>query len=112
MAAKFEIKKAKDGQYYFNLKAGNGEVILTSEMYKEKRSAESGIESVKKNAANEARYDRRESGSGKHYFALTATNGQDIGRSELYETAGARDKGIDAVKRAAPEARIEDVSAA
>ena len=112
MAAKFEIKKAKDGQYYFNLKAGNGEVILTSEMYKEKRSAEGGIESVKKNALNEARYDRRESGSGKAYFALTATNGQEIGRSELYDSAAARDKGIEAVKRAASEARIEDESAA
>jgi|ERR1044071_647302 uncharacterized protein YegP (UPF0339 family) len=110
MASKFEIKKAKDGQYYFNLKAGNGEVILTSEMYKEKRSAQNGIESVKRNAPQDGRYDRRESGSGKHYFALTATNGQDIGRSELYEATSARDKGIESVKHSAPEARTEDVS--
>ena len=48
MAAKFVIKKAKNGQYYFNLKAGNGETILTSEMYKAKASANNGIQSVKK----------------------------------------------------------------
>lgn len=50
MAGKFEIKRAKDGQFYFNLKAGNGEVIATSEMYKQKASALNGIESVQKNA--------------------------------------------------------------
>ena len=52
MAGKFEIKKAKDGQFYFNLKASNGKVILTSERYGEKRKAKQGIESVRKNAAN------------------------------------------------------------
>lgn len=112
MASNFEIKKAKDGQYYFNLKAGNGEVILTSEMYQEKRSAENGVESVKRNASADARYDRRTSTSGKHYFALTATNGQDIGRSELYESTDARDRGIESVKRNAPQASIQDVTVA
>ena len=43
MTGTFEIKKAKDGQFYFNLKASNGKVILDSEMYKEKSSAENGI---------------------------------------------------------------------
>jgi uncharacterized protein len=109
VAGKFEIKRAKDGQFYFDLKAGNGEVIPTSEMYTEKRSAENGIASVQKNAVDNARYDRHESSSAKPYFALTATNGQDIGRSELFESAPSRDRGIDSN---APEARIEDVSAA
>lgn len=36
MAGKFELKKAKNGQIYFNLKAGNGQIVLKSEMYKEK----------------------------------------------------------------------------
>jgi uncharacterized protein YegP (UPF0339 family) len=43
MAGKFELKKAKDGQFYFNLKASNGEVILTSEMNGAKIDAENGI---------------------------------------------------------------------
>ena len=50
MPGKFEIKRAKDGEYYFNLLAGNHEVILTSEMYKAKASAKNGIESVRKNS--------------------------------------------------------------
>lgn len=49
MAGKFVIKKSKD-QYIFDLKAANGETIATSERYKTKASAKSGIESVKKNA--------------------------------------------------------------
>ncbi|VAW10945.1 UPF0339 protein YegP [hydrothermal vent metagenome] len=52
MAGKFEIKKRKDGQFQFNLKAGNGEIIATSEAYKQKASALKGIESVRKNAAD------------------------------------------------------------
>ena len=52
MAGKFEITKAKNGQFHFNLKAGNGEIIATSEMYESKASAKNGIESVKKNAAD------------------------------------------------------------
>ena len=50
MAGKFELKKRKDGQFQFNLKAGNGEVIATSEAYKQKASALKGIESVRRNA--------------------------------------------------------------
>jgi len=50
--ATFEIKETKNGQYVFNLKAGNGEVIATSEMYTTKAAAKNGIESVKKNATD------------------------------------------------------------
>ncbi|NHZ71831.1 MAG: DUF1508 domain-containing protein [Aquificales bacterium] len=52
MAGKFEVKKRKDGQFMFNLKASNGEIIATSEAYKQKASAMKGIESVRKNAAD------------------------------------------------------------
>ena len=51
MAAKFELYVDKGGEYRFNLKASNGEVIASSEGYKSKASAVNGIESVKKNAA-------------------------------------------------------------
>jgi len=50
MAGKFEVRKRKDGQFYFNLKAGNGEIICTSEAYRQKASAMKGIESVRRNA--------------------------------------------------------------
>lgn len=52
MAGKFEVKKRKDGQFQFNLKAGNGEIVATSEAYKQKASALKGIESVRRNAPN------------------------------------------------------------
>jgi uncharacterized protein YegP (UPF0339 family) len=59
MAAKFEIKKGSNGLYRFNLKAGNGEIILSSETYQSKQGAENGISSVKANAPNDARYERK-----------------------------------------------------
>ncbi|MCW2801522.1 MAG: hypothetical protein JWQ70_2994 [Aeromicrobium sp.] len=58
MAAKFELKKAKSGQYHFNLKAGNGQIIATSEMYESKASALNGIESVRTNAKGAALDDQ------------------------------------------------------
>ena len=50
MAAKYELKKSADGKFHFNLKAGNGEVILSREMYEGKPAAENGIQSVKTNS--------------------------------------------------------------
>jgi uncharacterized protein YegP (UPF0339 family) len=58
MAARFVLKAAAGGQFMFNLKAGNNEVILTSELYTQKASAEAGIESVRKNAPDDARFER------------------------------------------------------
>lgn len=51
MAAKFVLTKSTDGQFRWNLKASNGEIVATSESYKTRASALKGIESVKKNAA-------------------------------------------------------------
>ena len=112
MAAKFELKNGGNGQYMFNLKAGNGEVILTSELYKEKQSASSGIESVKVNAADDARYERKTAKNGQAYFVLKATNGQTIGKSEMYSTVAAMENGIASVKKNGPVARIEDSTTA
>lgn len=56
MAGKFELYEDKSGGFRFRLKAGNGEIIATSESYKTKASAENGIESVKSNAP-EAKVD-------------------------------------------------------
>jgi uncharacterized protein YegP (UPF0339 family) len=52
VAGKFELKKTANGQFHFNLKAGNGEIIATSEMYESKASAQNGIDSLKRNAAD------------------------------------------------------------
>ncbi len=110
MAGKFELKKAKDGQFMFNLKATNGQVILTSELYKTKASAENGIESVRKNASREGAFAVRSNSKGEPYFILNATNGQEIGHSEYYSGKAPMENGIESVKKNAPEAKVEDVT--
>jgi len=107
---KFELRKTANGQFFFNLKASNGQTILTSERYKTKANAENGIASVRKNAADEARYLRKSAKDGKLYFVLTATNGQVIGQSQMYTSAAAVDGGIASVKRNAPGATLEDLT--
>jgi hypothetical protein len=78
--------------------AGNSETILTRELYKAKLSTENGIAPVQKNCALDARYGRKESTNGKHYFKLRAGNHQVIGASEMYATVASRDAGIESVK--------------
>jgi hypothetical protein len=110
MAGKFELRKAKDGQVFFNLKAANGEVILTSEMYKSRAGALNGIESVKKNSAIASRFAKKSNKTGKPYFVLTAANHQVIGQSEAYDSDKACDRGIASVMKSAPKATLSDVT--
>jgi len=91
------FKSDKSGKFYFRLKAGNGEPILASEAYETKASAENGIDSVKKNGPHEERYETKTSTNGKPYFVLKATNGQVIGKSEMYESDASAKKGIASV---------------
>lgn len=105
---KFVITKTGNGSFHFNLKAGNGETILASEAYNSKAACENGMESVRKNASDEANYDRKESAIGKPYFNLKAANHQVIGTSEMYSSTASRDKGIESVKNNAAEATVED----
>lgn len=109
---KFVITKRTNGEFQFNLKAGNGQVILASEGYTTKAACENGIESVKKNSQDDARFERLTSKNDKFYFLLKATNGQSIGSSEMYESTASRDDGIESVKKNAPEAEVDDQSAA
>ena len=112
MAAQFDLKKSSNGKFFFSLKAGNGQVILNSEMYEAKASATNGIESVKKNAPEDARYDRLSAKDGSPYFTLKATNGQVIGQSQMYSSEAARDHGIASCISNAPGASVDDQSAA
>ncbi len=109
MAGKFELKVSSNGKYHFNLKAGNGQIILSSEMYESKAAAENGIASVKKNAGDDARYERKESSNGKPYFSLKASNGQVIGKSEMYESTASMENGIESVKKNGPDADTVEV---
>jgi uncharacterized protein YegP (UPF0339 family) len=110
MAGKFEIKRAKDGQFYFNLKARNGEIILTSETYTTKANVQNGVTSVMTNALLDQRFERKTSKRGEPYFVLKAANGEPIGVSEMYSSLAAMENGVESVKHHAPEARLEDLS--
>lgn len=108
----YEIKTDKSGQFRFNLKAGNGEIILSSEAYVQKASAMSGIESVQKNGPDESKYETRATKSDQPYFVLKAGNGQEIGRSESYSSEAACKNGIASVQKNCVSTTIKDLTEA
>jgi len=120
---KFEIKKAKGG-VMFNLKAGNGEVIATSEIYKTLASCKKGIASVQKNAVagiedltekakaiNNPKFQVYKDKRGQFRFRLKAANGQIIATGEAYKEKEACLNGIESIKKNAPTAEIEEAKA-
>lgn len=107
MAGWYELSSNDKGQFSFVLKAGNGEVILRSEQYESRASAENGIRSVQTNSPQEARYDRKEATDGRSYFNLKAGNHQIIGTSQMYKTPASRDSGIESVKTNGPSSTVK-----
>jgi uncharacterized protein YegP (UPF0339 family) len=105
---KFVITKRKNGEFQFNLLAGNGQVILASEGYASKPSCMNGVKSVMKNAADVKRFESKVARNGKVHFNLKATNGQVIGKSEMYDSSESCENGITSVKKNAPGATIDD----
>lgn len=105
---KFVVSVRKNGEFQFNLLATNGQVILSSEGYTTKTACLNGIESVKKNAQVEARFEVKEAKNGKPFFNLKATNGQIIGSSQMYASERTMKAGIASVMRNAPEAPVID----
>jgi uncharacterized protein len=111
MAGKFEIKTGKTGKVRFNLKASNGQIILTSEAYESRSAANKGITSVKKNAGNDKRFERKTAKDGSTYFVMKAANGEPIGKSEMYKTTRSMENGIASVAKHAPDAPVTDGNA-
>ena len=104
---KFVIKTRINGDYQFDLHAGNGENILTSQGYSTKAACENGVESVRTNAIDTSKFDKNDASNGKFYFNLKAANGQIIGTSQMYASASGRDHGIASVSANAPDAILE-----
>lgn len=117
---KFVVKETNTG-IKFDLKAGNGEVIATSQVYSSKDACLNGIESVKKNSAAANLEDQTVEGyateknpkfevyvdkAGEYRFRLTATNGQIIATGEGYKAKAGCMNGIESVKKNAPDAPI------
>jgi uncharacterized protein YegP (UPF0339 family) len=108
MPAQFKLQLSSNNQFYFSLTAENNEPILASELYTTKAAAMKGIESVRTNAPDDARYARLTSADGKPYFVLKAANHETIGKSETYNTQAAMENGIQAVMRVGPKAPVND----
>ena len=109
---KFVVSQRTNGDFQFSLKADNGQVILSSQGYASKASCTNGIESVRTNSQEDGRFERLTAANGKFYFNLKSSNGQVVGSSQMYEAETGRDNGIESVKRNAPDAKVEDETAA
>lgn len=94
----FEIYQSeKTSKYHFRLKAANGEIILTGQAYKDKGGCANGVESVKKNGADESKFEIKEASDGRKYFVLKSSNGQVIGQSQMYKSESGLKNGIASV---------------
>lgn len=111
MKGYYELKKTDGGKFHFTLKAGNHEIILSSQLYAEKANAENGIESTRTHGPHEARYERKFSAKGEPYYLLKAPNGQIIGTSEMYGSEASRDSGVQSVMSNSPTPTLKDLTA-
>ena len=102
----FQIFKSS-GQYWYHLRADNGEIVQSGEGYTAKSSCENGIRAVQANCQPH----RFESffTAGQYGFNHVAANGEIIGRSEKYTSAQSRDQGIQVILQEALTAHIEDL---
>ncbi|WP_299251919.1 YegP family protein [uncultured Aquimarina sp.] len=105
----FELKNKEGSSYHFTLKAKNGQVILSSEVYNSKAAAVNGIASIQKNAVENGRYERKTAKDGKFFFNLKASNGQVIGSSQMYSSESGMENGINSVKENASEAETTEI---
>lgn len=107
---KFVINKNTNGEYQFDFINNNGEIILSSGEYTRKFMCIKGIESVKLNSQDNAKFNRKTSRTNKRYFNIKAFNGKIIAISKMFDDKLSCDLQIDAFKAKAPEAFIEDRS--
>ena len=118
---KFVINKTKNDGFKFNLKAGNGEIIATSEVYSTESACENGIESVRKNAvegkledqtvenfekATNPKFEVYKDKAGEFRFRLKARNGEIIVTGEGYKAKASCLKGIESIRKNAPDSPV------
>jgi len=108
MAGWFEISMNDKEQFSFVLKAANAQVILRSQQYESKASAQRGVASVQSNAPLDNRYELSTASDGRFYFNLKAGNNQVIGTSQMYAAEAGRTTGIESVKANGPSTDVRD----
>lgn len=110
MSISFEITKTEKGEFHFKVLADDGRTLARSEGYDAKASCTNGIESVRRNALEDKRYELKEASDGRPYFNLKASNGQIIATSPMFADAAARSAAIEALRTNATEAAVNDRS--
>lgn len=107
----FELFQSENNQkFYFNLKAKNGQIIMSSQGYADRNGAKNGIESCKKNSTDDSKFERKTAKNGKFHFSLKAGNGQVIGTSQMYASEAGMENGIESVKKNAGSAETKDTT--
>ncbi|MBI4755986.1 MAG: YegP family protein [Betaproteobacteria bacterium] len=109
MAGKYELKQTDKGQFHFNLKAGNGQVIMSSGMFASRTDAEGAIGLARKHSSDDGRFERKTSSKGEAYFVLTGPDGKMLGRSEMYASVSAMENGVASVVKNGPDAATVEV---
>lgn len=94
---RFDVFRGEDGRFYFNLHAGNGEIVLSSQGYETEAAALNGTFSVTENGLAPDAYELSESADGGAYFNVVAGNGQVIATSEVYSTMSNARRAVDGV---------------
>lgn len=94
---RFDVFRGEDGRYYFNLHAGNGEIVLSSQGYDSEAGALNGTLSVTENGLDPEGYELAESADGGAYFNVVASNGQVIATSEVYSSMSNARRAVDGV---------------
>ena len=106
----YDIKRSDNGLFLFNLTTDKGEVLLTSEMYASKASAEHAISSVRDICAEEKLYEIKPCKDGHHYFVLKATNQVVIGFGEMFPAADEAKKAVKSVVKNGQCSEIWDLT--
>ena len=108
MAPTFELTRNDKGEFYFKLQANAGGTLLRSEGYNAKASASKGIDSVRRNASDDDRYELKTASDGRPFFNLKASNGQVVGTSPMFQDEDARSAAIAEVRTGAAAANVVD----
>ncbi|MDB4940884.1 MAG: hypothetical protein JWP97_418 [Labilithrix sp.] len=90
----FELFDGEDGKAYFHLRAGNGEIMLSSQGYTSSQSAKTGIASVLANGRDDASYEVFATEDERYAFRLVAKNGEVIARGQSYASKGNADRAV------------------
>jgi uncharacterized protein YegP (UPF0339 family) len=106
--ATFDLFVGANDEYYFNLEAANGEIVLSSEGYVSKSGVENGIASVRENGGDLEQYEVREADNGEFYFVLKAKNHEIIGVSELYVSKSNANRGLETVAELIGSEKVAD----